>query len=419
MGRFIIEGGYPLSGTLKVQGAKNAALPILAAGIMSRGEVTLTNCPAIKDVDNMLEILTELGAGAERNGDTVKLHPCSASRSVMPNRLSKELRSSIFMLGPLLSRFGRAVCTYPGGCEIGHRPIDLHLRGLAELGADIREERGRIVCEGRNLHGADIHLDYPSVGATENIMMAAACAEGNTCITNAAREPEIEDLQNFLNTIGCSISGAGTSTLYIHGGMEHVPSAAYRIMPDRIAAGTLLCAVAVAGGCITLTDVCCDHMGATLAKLREAGCRIVQNGDSITASMTGRPREIKLIETYPYPGFPTDMQAQFFALCTVAEGTSVIVENLFENRFRHCAELAKMGASITQKDRTAIVRGVERLSGANVSARDLRCGAALTIAGLGAEGITIVDNTELIDRGYGELDKELCSLGARITREDG
>ena len=419
MGRFIIEGGHPLNGTLKVQGAKNAALPILAAGIMSRGEVTITNCPCIRDVDNMLDILGELGAGVERRGDTIRLFPRDASRCIMPNRLSKELRSSIFMLGPLLSRFGRAVCTYPGGCEIGHRPIDLHLRGLAALGADIREERGRIVCEGKQLHGADIHLDYPSVGATENIMMAAASAKGDTCITNAAREPEIEDLQNFLNAIGCSIWGAGTSTLYIRGGMEHVLSAVYRIMPDRIAAGTILCAVAMAGGNVTITDVCCDHMGAALAKLKEAGCELLQRGDSVTIKMMGRPREIKLIETFPYPGFPTDMQAQFFALCTVAEGTSVIVENLFENRFRHCAELAKMGAVITQKDRTAIVRGVERLSGASVSARDLRCGAALTIAGLGAEGITTVDNTELIDRGYQGLDKVLCSLGARITREDG
>ena len=419
MGRFIIEGGYPLNGTLRVQGAKNAALPILAAAIMSEGEITLTNCPQIRDVDNMLEILGELGAGVERQDDTVKLLPGKASRSVMPNRLSKELRSSIFMLGPLLSRFGRAVCTYPGGCEIGHRPVDLHLRGLAALGAEVSEERGRIICEGANLRGAEIHLDYPSVGATENIMMAAASARGDTCITNAAREPEIEDLQNFLNAIGCSVWGAGTSTLYIRGGIEHIPSAVYRIMPDRIAAGTILCGVAAAGGKVTLCDICCDHMGAALAKLREAGCLLDQGKDALTIEMNHRPREIKLIETYPYPGFPTDMQAQFFALCAVAEGTSVIVENLFENRFRHCAELAKMGAVITQKDRTAVVRGVKRLSGANVYARDLRCGAALTIAGLCADGITTVDNIELIDRGYQGLDDMLRTLGAHITREDG
>ena len=419
MGRFIIEGGYPLNGTHKVQGAKNAALPILAAAVMSRGEVTLTNCPQIRDVDNMLEILDELGAETRRQGDTVKLYPSKAACSVMPCRLSKELRSSIFMLGPLLSRFGRAVCSYPGGCEIGHRPIDLHLRGLSALGADIREERGRIICEGCKLRGTDIHLDYPSVGATENIMMAAVSAEGNTCITNAAREPEIEDLQNFLNCIGCDIQGAGTSTLHIRGGMEHIPNAVYRIMPDRIAAGTLLCAVAITGGSVTLTDVCCEHMGAMLAKLGEAGCSLTRHNNELSICMEGRPREIKLIETFPYPGFPTDMQAQFFALCTVARGTGIIVENLFENRFRHCAELAKMGAVITQKDRTAVIRGVERLSGAVVRAEDLRCGAALTIAGLGAEGITVVDNTEFIDRGYQRLDETLCSLGAHITKEDG
>lgn len=386
---------------------------------MSSGSITLTNCPCIRDVDNMLEILGELGAGVERKGDEIRLDPGKASRAVMPNRLSKELRSSIFMLGPLLSRFGRAVCTYPGGCEIGHRPIDLHLRGLGALGADIREERGNIICEGAKLHGADIHLDYPSVGATENIMMAAVSAVGDTCITNAAREPEIEDLQNFLNAIGCSVWGAGTSTLYIRGGMEHVPSAVYSIMPDRIAAGTVLCAVAATGGHATLTNVCCDHMGAVIAKLREAGCIITCEKSALTIDMSRRPNEIKLIETFPYPGFPTDMQAQFLAMCTIAEGTSVIVENLFDNRFRHCAELVKMGAVITQKDRTAIVRGVEKLSGASVFARDLRCGAALVIAGLAAEGTTIVDNTEFIDRGYQGLDKMLSSLGACIKREDG
>lgn len=419
MGRFIIEGGNPLNGTHMVQGAKNAALPILAAGIMSNGSITLTNCPCIRDVDNMLEILGELGAGVERNGDEIRLNSGKASRAVMPNRLSKELRSSIFMLGPLLSRFGWAVCTYPGGCEIGHRPIDLHLRGLGALGANIHEERGNIICEGAKLHGADIHLDYPSVGATENIMMAAVSAVGDTCITNAAREPEIEDLQNFLNAIGCSVWGAGTSTLYIRGGIEHVPSVVYSIMPDRIAAGTVLCAVAATGGHVSLTNVCCDHMGAIIAKLREAGCIITCEKSALTIDMNRRPNEIKLIETFPYPGFPTDMQAQFLAMCTIAEGTSVIVENLFENRFRHCAELVKMGAVITQKDRTAIVRGVEKLSGASVFARDLRCGAALVIAGLAAEGATVVDNTEFIDRGYQGLDKTLCSLGAHITREDG
>ena len=242
---------------------------------------------------------------------------------------------------------------------------------------------------------------------------------GDTVITNSAREPEIEELQNFLNSIGGDIRGAGTSTIYIKGGMEEVPAAAHRIMPDRIAAGTLMCAVAMAGGEAELTDVCPEHIGSLISKLREAGCHISCGRDTLEIQAKGRPKEIKLIETLPYPGFPTDMQAQIFALCTVADGTSVIVENLFENRFRHCAELIKMGANITQKDRTAIVRGVEKLSGAVVYAKDLRGGAALTIAGLGAEGMTAVENTEYIDRGYQRLDETLNSLGACIKREDG
>lgn len=255
MGKFIIEGGHRLSGRVKVQGAKNAALPVLAATVMSRGEMTLFNCPEIRDVHNMLSILRELGVESYYDGDALKISGRNARSSPMPQRLSKELRSSIFMLGPLLSRFGEAVCAYPGGCEIGHRPVDLHLKGLAALGADIREERGYIICGGHNMHGGEIHLDYPSVGATENIMMAAAAVPGDTVITNSAREPEIEELQNFLNSIGGDIRGAGTSTIYIKGGMEEVPAAAHRIMPDRIAAGTLMCAVAMAGGEAELTDV--------------------------------------------------------------------------------------------------------------------------------------------------------------------
>lgn len=419
MGKFIIEGGHRLSGRVKVQGAKNAALPVLAATVMSRGEMTLFNCPEIRDVHNMLSILRELGVESYYDGDALKISGRNARSSPMPQRLSKELRSSIFMLGPLLSRFGEAVCAYPGGCEIGHRPVDLHLKGLAALGADIREERGYIICGGHNMHGGEIHLDYPSVGATENIMMAAAAVTGDTVITNSAREPEIEELQNFLNSIGGDIRGAGTSTIYIKGGMEEVPAAAHRIMPDRIAAGTLMCAVAMAGGEAELTDVCPEHIGSLISKLREAGCHISCGRDTLEIRAKERPEEIKLIETLPYPGFPTDMQAQIFALCTVADGTSVIVENLFENRFRHCAELIKMGANITQKDRTAIVRGVEKLSGAVVYAKDLRGGAALTIAGLGAEGMTAVENTEYIDRGYQRLDETLNSLGACIKREDG
>lgn len=419
MGEFVVEGGHPLSGTVRVQGAKNAALPILAASVISEVPVVLENCPDIADVHNMLGILSELGIKSEMREHRVEIDPSGANSAVMPESLSKKLRSSIFMLGPLLSRFGKAVCTYPGGCEIGHRPVDLHLRGLAALGADIREERGCIVCTGKNMRGADIHLDYPSVGATENIIMAAVTAVGDTCITNAAREPEIEDLQNFLNTLGCSVRGAGTSTVYVKGGIYPQHNVSYQIMPDRIVAGSIMCAVSAAGGEVEITHVRPEHLGSMIAKLREAGCNIHTEEDRLRISAYGSPQEIKLIETLPYPGFPTDMQAQFFALCTMAKGTSVIVENVFENRFRHGAELAKMGASMTIKDRTAIIRGVEKLSGASVFAQDLRCGAALVIAALGAEGITTVHNTEFIDRGYEKLDEMLNGLGARIKRNGG
>ena len=412
MASILVSGGRKIVGTARVSGAKNAALPILAATLIARGPVELTDCPHLSDVENMLKILRSLGVSCSLEAGTAHIDAAKAERCIMPQSISKEIRSSIFMLGPLLSRFGEAVCAYPGGCEIGHRPVDLHLKGLAALGADIREERGYIICDGHNMHGGEIHLDYPSVGATENIMMAAAAVTGDTVITNSAREPEIEELQNFLNSIGGDIRGAGTSTIYIKGGMEEVPAAAHRIMPDRIAAGTLMCAVAMAGGEAELTDVCPEHIGSLISKLREAGCHISCGRDTLEIRAKGRPKEIKLIETLPYPGFPTDMQAQIFALCTVADGTSVIVENLFENRFRHCAELIKMGANITQKDRTAIVRGVEKLSGAVVYAKDLRGGAALTIAGLGAEGMTAVENTEYIDRGYQRLDETLNSLGA-------
>lgn len=417
MARFVIEGGAPLYGTLRVQGAKNAALPILAASIMSRGSVTLQNCPDILDVDNMLEILSELGATARRGEGGVEICAKDADGCVMPHRLSKRLRSSIFMLGPLLARFGRAVCTYPGGCEIGNRPIDLHLKGLAALGVDITEERGIIRCDGERMRGAGIHLDYPSVGATENIMMAAVAAEGDTFITNAAREPEIEDLQGFLNSIGCRVEGAGTSSIHVRGGLDCTRDTVYRIMPDRIVSGTLMCAVAMAGGEVRLQNACAGHIGSVMAKLREAGCEI-ECGKDIIVSMHRRPSEIKIIETLPYPGFPTDMQAQFFALCSIAEGTSIIVENVFENRYRYCSELMKMGAYFTQKDRTAVIRGVKRLSGATVTASDLRGGAALALAGLAAEGVTTIENAELIERGYERLDELLCSAGAAVIRED-
>ena len=420
MAAFIVEGGYRLAGHQRVSGAKNAALPILAACLISPGQVRLYDCPALRDVLNMLAILEELGALWQNEEDgSLALDMSTVTGYTMPQRTSKKLRSSIFMLGPLLARFGRAVCTYPGGCEIGNRPIDLHLSGLSALGVNIREEGGLILCDGNNLKGADIHLDYPSVGATENIMMAAVAAEGVTYIRNAAREPETEDLQAFLNALGCDVSGAGTSSIRIVGGGKRHMQAVHSIMPDRIVAGTLLCAVAITGGEVTLANVVPQHVGSMLSKLREAGCYVSCEEDSIYLRAPERLSEIKLIETLPYPGFPTDMQAQFFALTTVADGACVLVENVFENRFKHGPELMRMGAVYTQKDRAAVIRGVEGLTGAQVTARDLRGGAALTIAGLKAKGITTIYGAELIDRGYEALDEQLRALGAHVTREEG
>lgn len=418
MASISVSGGRRIVGTARVSGAKNAALPILAATLIAKGPVVLTDCPHLSDVGNMLKILRSLGASCSLKDGTARIDTMAASRCVMPQSISKEIRSSIFMLGPLLGRFGKAVCTFPGGCEIGHRPIDLHLKGLMMLGADVREERGLIICEGGRLRGADIHLDYPSVGATENIMMAAACAEGTTTVFNAAREPEIEDLALFLNELGYCVEGAGSSTVTIRGSSAAQGETAHRIIPDRIVAGTLMTAAAITGGELTLTNVKTEHIGSVCAKLKEAGSLITQGEGTLHISSPDRPNEISRIETMPYPGFPTDMQAQFFALCTIARGTSIIVENVFENRYRHAAELGRMGASFTQKDRTAIIRGVDKLTGAKVTARDLRGGAAMLLAGLAAEGETIIDHAELIDRGYDKLHETLNALGAQIIRKE-
>ena len=431
MPKLIAEGGYPIDGVCRIGGAKTALLPILAACVLTRRRVRLLDCPRLTDVENMLRILRLLGCTAERipsgdarggaagpAGDTLCIDASGACCCELPEDLSKELRSSIFLLGPVLGRFHRAVVTYPGGCEIGNRPIDLHLKGLSALRAEIREEGGRIRCDGARLVGASIHLDYPSVGATENILMAATAAEGETVIHNAAREPEIVDLQNFLNAAGFSVQGAGSSTIVVRGGCEP-REVTYRIMPDRIAAGTLLVAAAITGGRITLENVVPDHMAGTLAKLTECGCTIAVRGSTVRLCAPARPGELKLVETLPHPGFPTDMQAQIFALCAVADGTSVIVENVFENRFKHAQELSRMGAMSTIKNRTAVIRGVPQLTGATVTAHDLRGGAALVLAGLRAEGITTVLHAEHIDRGYEQLERTLTALGAHVRREPG
>lgn len=413
MEKFRIKGGRALKGHVRVGGAKNAVLPILAASIMCRNEIVLNDVPEIADVENMLKILGTLGVKYARAGSCVTLAPDSADCFKMPEALSKKLRSSIFMMGSILTRFDRAEVTYPGGCEIGLRPIDLHLKGLRALGAVIHEEHGIIHCDGRNMHSGDVQLDFPSVGATENVMMAAALRSGITHIYNAAREPEINDLQRFINAMGGRVSGAGSQTVTIEG-VKALHGCRFTPMPDRIVAGTLMCAAAITRGDILLENVNPNDMRDIIDKMRASGSEVaLKQPDTLRI----RTPEIRAFRAYtqPYPGFPTDMQAQMMALACVAEGTSLIVENVFESRFVHASQLMRMGADIWLHDRTAVIRG-RQLAGADVSAGDLRGGAALAIAGLAAEGETSVDNIEVIDRGYDSLETMLGELGADISR---
>lgn len=417
MAKLIINGGARLEGELSIQGAKNAALPVFAAALLTEEPVTIYNWPAISDVYYMLSILEHIGAYVEYEKDKLIINTQRALRWEMPDKLAKEIRSSIFMMGPILARFKMARFTYPGGCEIGTRPIDLHLQGLKSLGVNVTEAGGHIICEGKKLHGGDIHLDYPSVGATENLMMAATLTPGNTVIRNAAREPEIVELQNVLNLMGSNVKGAGTSNIYIEG-RSRLNGFTYTCIPDRIAAGTFMVAVVVTEGSVTLKNVIPEHLFAITAKLREAGVHVKAYEDAITIESEGRPKEMHLIETGPYPGFPTDLQAQMCTAASIAKGTSIIVESVFDNRFKHVSELNRMGANIVTKNNVAIIKGVEKLQGAEVTAMDLRGGAALVLAGLCAEGTTIVDQAKIIDRGYETFESGLGSLGADIRREE-
>ncbi len=415
MGFFRVEGGTPLAGSVRVNSAKNAVLPILAASILTQEEVTLLDCPMISDAHHMADILEILGCRITRSERTMHILSSELHNWEMPDSLSKQIRSSIFLLGPILGRFRKATVTYPGGCEIGMRPIDLHLQGLRRLGVEIREEGGLIHCDGREMHAADVHFDYPSVGATENVMMAAVLIPGTTTIHNAAREPEIEDLQRFINALGGSVRGAGTHTIQIRG-VKELHGAVYRPIPDRIVAGTLLAAAAITGGEVHLDNAPCRDMVAVLAKLREMGCEIREKIGAIDLKAPKRLLAFQQLQTQPHPGFPTDMQVQMLALAALAKGTSIVVENVFENRFTHAGDLNRMGANIMVNGRMAIVQGVDALYGARVNARDLRGGAALVIAGLAAQGVTEVDNVHLIDRGYENLEGMLRNLGAKIQR---
>ena len=415
MESLVVQGGRRLEGSLRVDGAKNAALPILAASVLTEEEITLRAVPDILDVHRMAEILQMLGCETRRSGHEVTVCGHSMKNCEMPDQLSKQIRSSIFLLGPILSRFRRATVTYPGGCEIGLRPIDLHLSGLRALGVDVREEGGVIQCDGSHMHPGEVHLDYPSVGATENVIMAAVCLRGATTIHNAAREPEIVDLCRFIGKMGGRIHGAGSATIVVEG-VSRLHGAEYTPMPDRIVAGTLLCAGAITGGEVELTNAPVAQMHAVCAKLREMGCVLREEKEVIRLRAPNRLMAFPMLQTQPHPGFPTDMQAQMLALLSVAEGTGVIVENVFENRFTHAGDLNRMGARIICSGRTAIARGVESLTGAHVMARDLRGGAALTLAGLKAQGETVIEHAELIDRGYERFEEQLRGLGADVKR---
>lgn len=415
MEKYIVEGGRPLYGHIEIQSAKNAVLPLLAASVLTDETVVIHKCPRIRDVLNMIGILEELGCGTRFDGDDLYIDSSAAANHEIPAALAKELRSSVFMLGSVIARFGRARIAYPGGCDIGLRPIDLHLSGLRRLGVAIAEDGGYIDCVCEKPCGAEVLLDCPSVGATENLILASARAEGTTVIRNAAREPEIVDLQNFINRMGGKVKGAGGAVVVVEG-VRKLHGAAYTPMPDRIEAGTFLIAAAMCGGKLAIGNANADHIASLLHKLREISCKIRVQDDKIYIECGGKRLSPKLVETSPYPGFPTDLQAPMTALACICDGATVIVENLFETRFKHVPELIRMGADITVRGRTALVRGVRSLKGADVIAGDLRGGAALTLAAISAEGESTVTDLGYIDRGYSEFEYKLRGAGARIRR---
>jgi len=412
-----VLGGERIEGSIRVDAAKNAVLPILAAAILPEGDVIIRDCPDIRDVHAMAEILGKLGCETIWQNGEMLIRNGRLHQWEMPDELSKQIRSSIFLLGPILGKLRRATVTYPGGCEIGIRPIDLHLKGLRALGVRIVDAGGVLYCDGRDMHAGDVYFDYPSVGATENVMMAAVLLPGITTIHNAAKEPEIEDLQRFINRMGGKIRGAGTQIIEIEG-VEKLHGISYAPIPDRIVAGTLLCAGAMNGGKMELSNVHPWDLVPVIDKLQEMGCRIRESGNRLTLEAPERLHAISQLQTQPHPGFPTDMQAQMLAACCVARGTSVIIENVFENRLSHVADLCRMGANIRVNGRMAVVQGVDAMHGMRVMARDLRGGAALVLAGLCAQGETIVENIALIDRGYAHLEDTLSALGAKIDRID-
>ncbi|HBU12513.1 MAG TPA: UDP-N-acetylglucosamine 1-carboxyvinyltransferase [Clostridiales bacterium] len=417
MEKLVITGGKRLMGAVDVTGAKNAAVAILPAAILARGICVIENLPRIADVLIIKRILAELGAETEFDDDgTMTVDTTNILTSKVTVSLVKQLRASYYFVGALLSRFGDAEISLPGGCAIGERPIDQHIKGMKALGAEVVTEYGMLKANaGGGLRGGDIYLDVVSVGATINIMLAAVTAEGQTCIVNAAKEPHVVDVANFLTCMGAKIKGAGTDVIRITG-VEKLHGCNYSIIPDQIETGTLMIAAAATRGDVTVNNVIPTHMEALSAKLTEMGVRVEEGADYIRVHCGDRPKSVH-IKTMPYPGFPTDLQQPATVLLSTAEGTSMIVESIFESRFKHISEIRRMGAKITTDDRVAVVEGVNRLTGASVRATDLRAGAALIVAGLMADGVTEISNIKYIDRGYDHIEAKLNSLGADIRRE--
>jgi UDP-N-acetylglucosamine 1-carboxyvinyltransferase len=414
MQKLVIEGGHRLNGEVRISGAKNAALPIMCASILTEDVLHLGNLPDMHDVATMIKLLQQMGVVVESGEQEAKFNGAALDKPEAPYDMVKTMRAAILVLGPLLTRFGEARVSLPGGCAIGSRPVDLHIKGLIAMGAEIHIEHGYIHATAKRLHGARICFDLISVTGTENLMMAAVLADGVTVLENAAREPEVVDLANCLIAMGANIEGAGSDKITIVG-VDKLHGASYSVMPDRIESGTFLVAATATGGCITLTHARADILDSVLDKLREAGAKIDVSGDRIRLEMTGRPKAVNL-RTAPYPAFPTDMQAQFMALNAIAEGSSIVVETIFENRFMHVQELQRLGAQIEIQGNTAVIQGCATLDGATVMATDLRASASLVIAGMVAKGETVVDRIYHLDRGYERIEAKLSALGAKIRR---